>query len=151
MAPLSTYLTTPERRPAVIADACDLAAAEVGRARGVSGLAIRSAWRVLTSVRPGIVHTAVDELLDPFAAQLDPFYQEHVRSGEPLEDVLDTQRGEMADALLSIADARVARSGNAAVKRAYRAARGSARGYVQAAAPGIAGLISAHTPPVEER
>ena len=34
------------------------------------------------------------------------------------------------------------------LRRAYQRVRGSARGYVEAAAPGIAGLIDAHTPPV---
>ena len=52
----------------------------------------------------------------------------------------------MADALLSITDDRAERTSQATLRRAYRRVRGSARGYVEEAAPGIAGLIDAHTP-----
>lgn len=144
---LSTYLTPASARPAVIADACALIDDEVDRASGLSAMAIRSAYRVLTGVRPGTVPRAVDGLLDPFADRLDPFYQEHVTTGRPLAEVLVRQRTSMADALLSITDDRAARTSQVTVRRAYQRVRGSARRYVEAAAPGIAELIAAHTPP----
>ena len=81
---LSTYLTDPSARPIVVADACTLVDDEVSRASGISGMAVRSAYRVLMGIRPGILPAAVDGLLDPFADQLDPFYQQHVASGRPL-------------------------------------------------------------------
>ena len=98
---LSLHLTTPDARPAVVADACALIDQEVARTSGISGMAIRSAYRVLTGIRPGMVPSAVDGLLDPFADQLDPFYQQHVATGEPLTDILTAQRTSMAEALLS--------------------------------------------------
>ena len=103
---LSIYLTTPEARPAVVADACTLIDEEVARTSGISGMAVRSAYRLLTGFRPGMVPSAVDGLLDPFADQLDPFYQQHVATGEPLSDILIAQRTSMAEALLSITDDR---------------------------------------------
>ena len=146
MAHLSEHLTAPGARPAVVADACALVDREVGRTSGVSGLAIRSAYRVLTGVRPGMVAHTVDGLLAPFADQLDPFYQEHLATGEPLSDLLVAQRTSMADALLSITDDRADRTTNRTLRRAYQRVRGSARQHVEAAAPGIAGLIAAHAP-----
>ncbi len=143
---LSTYLTDPSARPIVVADACALVDDEVLRASGISGMAVRSAYRVLMGIRPGILPAAVDGLLDPFADQLDPFYQQHVTSGRPLGEILAEQRTSMADALLSITDDRAERTSQATLRRAYRRVRGSARGYVEEAAPGIAGLIDAHTP-----
>ena len=143
---LSTHLTTPAARPAVVADACTLIEEEVARTSGISGMAVRSAFKVMTGVRPGIVPSAVDGLLDPFADQLDPFYQEHLSTGQPLVEVLSTQRTSMAEALLAITDDRAERTRQATLRRAYQRVRGSARGYVEAAAPGIAGLIDAHTP-----
>ena len=143
---LSTYLTDPSARPIVVADACALVDDEVSRASGISGMAVRSAHRVLMGIRPGILPAAVDGLLDPFADQLDPFYQQHVTSGRPLVEILAEQRTSMADALLSITDDRAERTSQATLRRAYRRVRGSARGYVEEAAPGIAGLIDAHTP-----
>ncbi len=143
---LSVHLTTPAARPAVVADACVLIEEEVARTRGVSGMAVRSAFKVMTGVRPGIVPSAVDGLLDPFADHLDPFYQEHLSTGQPLVEVLSTQRTSMAEALLSVTDDRAQRTRQATLRAAYRRVRGSARGYVEAAAPGIAALIDAHTP-----
>ena len=143
---LSTHLTTPAARPAVVADACTLIEEEVARTSGISGMAVRSAFKVMTGVRPGIVPSAVDGLLDPFADQLDPFYQEHLSTGQPLVEVLSTQRTSMAEALLAITDDRAERTRQTTLRRAYQRVRGSARGYVEAAAPGIAGLIDAHTP-----
>lgn len=143
---LSTYLTPAAARPAVIADACALIDDELARATGFSAIAMRSAYKVMTGLRPGVVARAVDGLLDPFADRLDPFYQEHVTTGQPLAEVLTGQRTSMADALLSITDDRAERTQQVTLRRAYQRVRGSARGYVEAAAPGIAGLIDAHTP-----
>ena len=143
---LSQHLTVPHVRPEVVADACTLLEDEVRRTSGISGMAIRSAYRVLTGIRPGMVPSAVDGLLDPFADQLDPFYQQHVTTGVPLADILTSQRTSMAEALLSITDDRAERTSQVTLRRAYQRVRRSARGYVEAAAPGIAGLIDAHTP-----
>ena len=150
MAHLTELLSAPDERPAVVADATALIDRQVRATSGVSGLAIRSAYRVVTSVRPGMVASAVDGMLVPFADALDPFYQEHLASGEPLEQVLDDQRTSMAEALLSVTDDRAERSRNRTVKRAYARVRGSARGHVEAAAPGIAELVGAHAPSPEE-
>lgn len=147
---LSTHLTAPQARPAVVADACRLIDREVAGTSGLSGMAVRSAYRMMTGLRPGMVPSAVDRLLDPFADQLDRFYQQHLTTGEPLADILVAQRTSMAEALLSITDDRAQRTSQVTLRRAYQRVRGSARGYVEAAAPGIAGLIDAHTPPVPD-
>jgi hypothetical protein len=144
---LSVHLTSPDARPAVVTDACTLIDQEVARTSGLSGMAVRSAYRLLTGIRPGMVPSAVDGLLDPFADQLDRFYQQHLTTGEPLVDILTAQRTSMAEALLTITDDRAERTSQATLRRAYQRVRGSARGYVEAAAPGIAALIDAHTPP----
>lgn len=143
---LSEHLTAPQQRPLVVADACALIDRQVAGLSGVSGLAIRSAYRVVSGVRPGMVATAVDGLLAPFADQLDPYYQEHVSTGIPLADILVDRRTSMADALLSITDDRARRTSNRTVQRAYKGVRGTARQHVEAAAPGIADLITAHAP-----
>lgn len=149
MAHLSAHLLAPSERPAVVADACALVDRQLARASGVSGMALRAAHRVVVGVRPGMVPSAVDTLLPPFSDKLDEFYQEHLATGVPLPELLAEQRGGMADALLSITDDRVGASSHAAVRRAYQSVRRSARGHVEAAAPGIGALLAAHVPPVE--
>ena len=144
MAHLTELLSAPAGRPAVVADVCDLIDRQVRATSGVSGLAIRSAYRVVTGIRPGMVASAVDGMLVPFSDALDPFYQEHLATGEPLQQVLADQRTSMANALLAVTDDRAERSRNRTVKRAYQRVRGAARGHVEAAAPGIAELIATH-------
>jgi hypothetical protein len=146
MAHLSVYLMEPEARPRVIADACELIEEEVARASGFSGVAVRSAYRVVRGIRPGMVPGAVDGLLAPFSDQLDPFYQESLATGEPLAEILGAQRTSMADALLSITDDRADRTSNRTLRAAYLRVRGTARQHVEAAAPGIAQLVAAHAP-----
>lgn len=143
---LSEFLTDPQQRPMVVADACALIERQVSGLSGMSGMAIRSAYRVVSGVRPGMIATAVDGLLAPFSDQLDPFYQEHLSTGLPLSDILVDQRTSMADGLLSITDDRAQRTSNRTVKRAYQRVRGTARQHVEAAAPGIAELITTHAP-----
>ncbi|MGB7983150.1 MAG: hypothetical protein WCF36_20390 [Candidatus Nanopelagicales bacterium] len=143
---LAAHLTRPDVRPVVVHDAIELIDQEVARTNGFSGLAIRSAHRVLTGVRPGMVGSAVEGLLEPFAERLDPFYQQSLTTGRPLADILVSQRRAMAEALLSITDAKAERTSQATLRRAYLRVRGTARGHVEAAAPGIAALIDAHTP-----
>ncbi len=147
---LSTHLTPSEARPAVVADACDLIGAEVSRTSGVSGITLRSAYRALMALRPGMLASAVDSLLDPFADRLDPFYQEHLTTGRPLIDILTEQRTSMAEALLAVTDERAARTKQAGLRRVYHRLRGSAREHVEDAAGGVAWLIDAHTPPPED-
>ncbi|MGB8021996.1 MAG: hypothetical protein WCF04_12265 [Candidatus Nanopelagicales bacterium] len=147
MTHLSDYLLAPGRREGVVRDACELIDAEVSRGSGLSGLAVKSAYRLVRSIRPGMIAAAVDGLLQPFADQLDPFFQEHRTTGKPLDQVLVAERTSMADALLSITDDRVERSSHAAARRAYQQLRSTARLHVEAAAPGIAELITSHTTP----
>lgn len=148
MAHLSIHLLDPQERPVVVADACALVDRELSCTSGLSGMALRAAHRAVVGIRPGMIPHAVDALLPAFADQLDPFYQEYLATGTPLPVLLGEQRGTMADALLSITDDRVSASSNAAVRRAYQSVRRSARGHVEAAAPGIGALLSAHVPDV---
>src|SRR5579884_3291849 len=78
MADLKAVLTDPAHRQQVVRDAEQLVEDEVNAKSGLSGLAIKGAFKVVRSVRPGMVPDAIDGLLDDFAARLDPFYQEYL-------------------------------------------------------------------------
>jgi hypothetical protein len=142
---LQQILTATEVRPSVIVDVVALIDHEVATKSGVSGMAIKSAYKVLRGIRPGMVASSVDALLDQFATQLDPFFQDHIATGEPLAVILDRRRDEMADSLLSITDARAEATSQRALRAAYRKVRGIAAKHVAAAAPGIAELVDKYT------
>ena len=145
MPTLSDQLLAPERRPAVVSDACALLESEVAHTAGLSGMALRSAYKVLQSVRPGAVPKAVDELLPAFTQQLEGYHTQSQETGRPLADVLCDDPGAVADALLGVADARVARTKRTTVRKAYKKVRGVARRHVVAALPAAAELVDKHT------
>jgi hypothetical protein len=151
MSTLSDQLLAPERRPAFVSDACALLDTEVTHTSGMSGMAIRSAYKVLQSVRPEAVPQAVDELLPAFTAQLEGYHAQSLQTGRRLTDVIDDDPGAVADALLGVADARVARTSRTTVRKAYKKVRGVARRHVVAALPAAAELVEKHTAAVDVR
>jgi hypothetical protein len=145
MPALSDQLLDPQRRPAVVSDACALIDTEVARTSGLSGMAIKSAYKVVQSVKPGAVPRAVDELLPAFTAQLETYHQQSEESGRPLTEVINDDPGAVADALLGVADARVARTSRTTVRKAYKKVRGVARRHVVEALPAAAEIVGRHT------
>lgn len=143
---LVSILTDPRVRPDVVADGVALVDSEVAAKSGVTGMAIKSAYKVMRGIRPGIVASSVESLLPSFAEQLDPFYQEHLSSGESLGKILDRRRNEMANALLAVTDARAEATSQKALRAAYGKVRGMAAKQVAAAAPGIAKLVTKYAP-----
>jgi hypothetical protein len=146
MPDLKSILTDASRRKQVVRDAELLLDAEVDGKSGLSGLAIKGAFKVVKSFRPGIIPEVIDGLLDDFATRLDPFYQAHATlgGGRPLVDYLTSRKGEMADALLAITDTRARVTRHTALKGAYEKLRPEGKKHVEAAIPGVARLIEKH-------
>lgn len=143
---LRDRLTSPAVRPAVIDDAVALLEREVAARSGVSGLAIKSAYKVLHSTKPGMVRSSVDSLLDPFADALDPFWASGQATGTPMSELLPAQQEAMAEALLAITDKRAQASQHKAVRAAYNKVRGMAHKQVAASALGVGQLIDKYAP-----
>ncbi len=146
MADLKSVLTDPSRRQQVVRDAEALLDAEVDSKSGLSGLAIKGAFKVVKSFKPGIIPDTIDGLLDDFATRLDPFYQDHATkgAGRSIPDYLTSRKGEIADALLAITDDRARKTRHASLKGAYERLRPEAKKHVEAAVPGVGRLIEKH-------
>ena len=86
----------------------------------------------------------MDNLLDDFAARLDPFYQA-VPAGRSLPAHFVSQGSPIAEALLGITDERAQRAQNQTARKAYDKLRPTAKKHVEAAVPGIARLVEKHT------
>ena len=65
-----------ENRDQVVRDATALVDSEVRAKSGLSGMAIKTAYKAISRVKPGLVAGIVDELLDRFVVTLEPFYQQ---------------------------------------------------------------------------
>lgn len=146
MGKLVDSLTAPEKQQAVLSDAVKLVEEEVDSKGGLSGLAIKGAFMVVQKVKHDFVRDALARLLPDFAARLEPFYDERQSKApsEPMERFLSERKGEVADALLSITDARAARAKAGPVRSAYEKLRPAARRNVEDAVPRLGRLVDRH-------
>src|SRR5690348_8517556 len=119
-------LSDKSKRPRLLSDCERLIDDEVSSKGGLSGLAIKGAYKVVCAIKPGLVREAMDGLLDDFVKRLEPFYEQHRKNGgEPRNfgDSLNRKSGEVADALLGITDDRAKRANNETLKSAYNKLR----------------------------
>lgn len=145
MATLRELLGGSDKRGRLIDDALSVLDAEVDDKGGFSGIAIKTAYKLVKGVSPGFLRQAVDYLLDDFLNALDPLYQESVTKGVPARKHLEGNPGRVADALLAITDQRAQRAKNQMVKGAYEKLRGQAKKHVETAVPRLGQLFERHT------
>jgi hypothetical protein len=143
----SRLLSDASKRPRLLSDCERLIDEEVASKGGLSGLAIKGAYKVVQAVKPGIIREAMDGLLDDFVKRLDPLFTQHrTAGGEPkaFGDFLNRRTGEVADALLGITDDRAKRAKNQTLKGAYEKLRPQAKKHVEEAIPRVGRTLSAH-------
>jgi hypothetical protein len=141
MGSLIEALTGEAKKKDVIKDCCDLIDAEVKDKGGISGLAIKAGYSTVKGIKPGFVEKAVEDLLPEFAKALDPIYADAKSQNMPVSDFFVQNSGRVADALLSITDAKAARAKSGVAKGAYDKLRGSAKKNVEQAVPRLSKLI----------
>lgn len=144
MATLRELLGQGDRRNAVIDDSLRVLDAEVDDKSGFSGIAIKTAFKLVKGVSPGFLRQVVDHLLDDFLIALDPIYQEALQQNVSPRAHLQNNPGRVADALLSITDARARNAKNQMIKATYEKLRGQAKKHVEAAVPRLGELFDRH-------
>jgi hypothetical protein len=147
MPSLREQMGTGDKREAVIADACHVLDQEVADKGGLSGIAIKGAYKIVQGVRPGFVRDTVNNLLDDFLDAVDPIYQEAVQKKTPSGAYLRENTARVAQALLAVTDKRAARAESQAVKKTYEKLRPMAQKQVEGAAPRLANLLEKHAAP----
>jgi hypothetical protein len=145
MTNLTEALTAESNKNAVIEDCLALIDAEVADKGGLTGLAIKAGYKTVQGIKPGFVRNVVSDLLPEFAEVLEPIFQEAKTNGHSVRTHFASNSGRVADALLSITDAKAKRSKSGLVKGTYDKLRGSAKKNVEAAVPRLAAMIEKHT------
>jgi hypothetical protein len=145
MATLKELLGSTEKRAALINDSLHVLDAEVEDKGGLSGFAIKTAYKVVKGLSPDFLHKTVDFLMDDFLDALDPLYQEALSKSISPKQHLVANASRVADALLSITDRRAANAKNQSVKSAYEKLRSSAKKHVESAVPRLGELFDKHT------
>jgi hypothetical protein len=141
-ATLQEILLAPDTCPKVIADCQALIEQEIASKSGIQGTAVKLAYKTVNAVAPSHVHHMVKSLLPPLVDQLQPFWADFSTSGSTeFGDYLAKRGEEVAQALLSVTDARAAASKRATVIKAYRSVRGNAAKHVEAALPRVGDLV----------
>ena len=141
MGSLIEALTGESNKKNVVKDCCELIDAEVKDKGGISGLAIKAGYGTVKGIKPGFVEKAVEDLLPEFAKVLDPIYADAKSANKPVADFFAASSDRVANALLSITDAKAARAKSGVAKSAYDKLRGSAKKNVEQAIPRLGKLI----------
>lgn len=144
---LSESLLSDAKRPAFLGDAEQVLQAEVSGKGGASGLAVKGGYATIKKVSPTIVSDALASFVPQFVAKLEPYWTEYhstANGSGSFADLLVAKQDEVAEALLSITDARAEKSDRAILKKAYSSLRSSAKKHVTEALPRVGELVQRH-------
>jgi hypothetical protein len=144
VAKLAEVVADRSRRQAVLDDCVRLIEAEVADKKGLTGMAVKAAFKSVAKLRPGMVRHSMDALLDDFSYQVDPFWAECQSSGAAPRAFFSQKKKEIANALLSITDRRAERADNKVLVKAYKGLRGKAVEHIGDAMPRFADLVQKH-------
>ena len=141
-ATLQEILLTPDTQPQVTADCLTLIKQEVSAKSGVSGTAVKLAYKTVNAFASGYLQSMVENLLPDMIAKLEPYWADFNASGASgFGDYLAKRGDEVSDALLSVTDARAQTSERPTILKAYRTVRGGAAKHVRAALPAVGALV----------
>jgi hypothetical protein len=144
-ATLQEALLAPDTLPHVMADCQKLIEQEVSGKSGVSGTAVKVAYKTANSFAPGYLKAKVEELVPDMVAVLEPFWADFGGSGSSeFGDYLVKRGDEVSEALLSVTDARAV-GGKPVIVKAYGTVRGSAARHVAAALPSLGSLVQKYS------
>jgi hypothetical protein len=142
MATLQEILLTPENQPHVIDDSVTLIHEEVSGKSGVSGAAVKLAYKTASTFASGYLRSMVELLVPDMIVKLEPYWADFSASGAgDFGDYLVKHGDEVSEALLSVTDARAEGSTRPTILKAYRAVRGGASKHVTAALPALGALV----------
>src|SRR5579863_9009837 len=121
---LHDILLAPETEPAVIADCLTLIQQEMAGKSGVSGTAIKLAYKTVSAFASGYLQSKMEQLVPQMVDRLEPFWADFAASGAAdFGDYLSKRGDEASVALLSVTDERAERCHKPAILKAYRTVR----------------------------
>jgi len=144
MSTLQEKLLAPDIRPHVIADCEVLVDHEVDALSGVTGTAVRLAYKTVRTFDAGHIPAMIETILPNVAEALEPYWASFTAEfagGGDFGGYLASREEEVAEALLAITDSRQRASSRATIVKAYKTVRGSAAKHVKAALPALGALV----------
>ena len=136
-------LEDPVRKRAIIRDGARMVDEEVAAKRGLRAMALKTGYKTVKRLKPGMIEAALDMLIPEFAPAVDPYYAKAVEEGD-VDAYFRAHAGEIADAMLGVTDRRAERAKNRVMKKVYTTLRPQARDHVVESLPRLAELIRSH-------
>ena len=133
-------INEPAKKATLVADCCKLIDEEVSDKSGFSGAAVKMGYHAVKGIKPGFIAEVVEKLLPEFASKIDAIWEEGKKSGSAFVSA----KSRVADALLSVTDAKSKSAKSAVVRSTYDKLRGSAKKHVEDAVPRLAKLLEKH-------
>ena len=141
-ATLQEILLAPDVKQLVIADCFTLLDQEVAEQSGISGAAVKLAYKTVNAFMPGHVRFMVETLLPDMIEKLEPYWGDFRTSGgAAFGDYLAKRGDEASQALLSVTDTYAAASKRPVIVKAYGSVRGNAVKHIEAALPRVGDLV----------
>ncbi len=132
-------------RAAVIEDCVKMVNAQVKAKRGLSGVAIKTGYAAVKTIKRRFVPEVVDALLDEWMGKIEPHYTKWQSSGSgDFAEYLTARSEDVAEDLLAVTDDRAATTKHKTAKKWYGKMRPAAKRDVQVAIPELAALIEKH-------
>ena len=142
MATLQQTLLTPETQPHVVDDCVTLIHDEVSSKSGISGTAVKLAYKTANTFASGYLRAMVELLAPDMIIQLEPYWADFAASGAgDFGDYLVKHGDEVSEALLSVTDKRADSSKRPSILKAYKTVRGGASKHVMAALPALGAMV----------
>ena len=141
-ATLHEMLLTPEAKPQVVADVRALVEQELASKGGISGTAVKVAYKAVTAFAPGYYADTIESMLPDMADKLQPYWADFTASGSAeFGDYLSKRPDEVCEALLAVTDNMASVSQRPTIIKAYKAVRGGAAKNMEPALPGLGTLV----------
>lgn len=130
-----------------IQDCVHLIEAEVASKKGLSGMALKTAFKAIKKVKPTIIEGVVRLLLPQFASAFDRIYSQYQEAQiSPLSAYFNQAQNDVTSALLSVTDQRALKSTNAFLVKTYNKLRPLGETHVKSALPQLATLLQKYLP-----
>jgi hypothetical protein len=136
-------LSLSDQRPEIVKACCDLLEQEVRRKSGFTGIVLKTGYKTVQAVKPGLIQEMVDDLLDDFLEVLEPVHADYEKGGAKgtFGAFIKSHKHQVAEAMLATTDQRAGKAKNELLKNAYQRLRPFALQHVEEALPGLASLI----------
>jgi hypothetical protein len=145
-ATLQEMLLAPQTQPQVVADCETLVGSEVGSMSGITGTAVKLAYKTVRTFSADHIHYMIETLLPRMTEELQPYWADFTAGGGgSFGDYLAKREDEVSEALLSITDERGRNSARPVIVKAYNTVRGGAAKQVKAALPQVGAMVQKYS------